>query len=48
MAKMGYDFKTGKGLGKHGEGRLEPVEVIVLPEGIFFQLNIIKLRNTMS
>lgn len=33
MAKMGY--VSGKGLGKGGEGRIEPVEIIVLPEGNF-------------
>lgn len=31
MAKMGY--VTGTGLGKHGDGRLEPVEAVVLPVG---------------
>lgn len=31
MAKMGYIF--GQGLGKNGEGRLEPVEAIILPKG---------------
>lgn len=31
MSKMGYEF--GKGLGKNSEGRLEPVEITVLPEG---------------
>jgi hypothetical protein len=32
MAKMGY--VAGVGLGKGGEGRVEPVEVLILPEGI--------------
>ena len=31
MAQMGY--VAGTGLGKHGEGRLEPVEVMVFPTG---------------
>ncbi|KAK2706969.1 hypothetical protein QYM36_014859, partial [Artemia franciscana] len=31
MAKLGYVM--GSGLGKHGEGRTEPVEAIVLPRG---------------
>ena len=31
MAKMGY--VTGSGLGKFSEGRVEPVEATVLPEG---------------
>lgn len=31
MAKMGYVL--GQGLGKNGEGRLEPVEAIILPKG---------------
>ncbi len=31
MAKMGY--VSGSGLGKLSEGRVEPVEAIVLPEG---------------
>eukprot|EP00062_Callorhinchus_milii_P002780 gi/632939366/ref/XP_007909781.1/ PREDICTED: zinc finger CCCH-type with G patch domain-containing protein [Callorhinchus milii] len=31
MAKMGYEF--GKGLGKNAEGRVEPVEAVVLPPG---------------
>ena len=31
LAKMGY--VAGKGLGKLGEGRVEPVEAILLPEG---------------
>ena len=31
MAKMGY--VSGNGLGKLSEGRVEPVEATVLPEG---------------
>ncbi|KAG8200388.1 hypothetical protein JTE90_028566 [Oedothorax gibbosus] len=31
MAKMGYVW--GQGLGKHSDGRLDPVEAIVLPKG---------------
>jgi len=31
MAKMGYEF--GKGLGKEGDGRVNPIEIIVLPAG---------------
>eukprot|EP00795_Rhopilema_esculentum_P010687 gene10687-19455_t len=31
MAKMGYQF--GKGLGKDGEGRVEPIEIVILPAG---------------
>ena len=34
LAKMGY--VAGKGLGKLGEGRVEPVEAILLPEGKLF------------
>ncbi|RNA41473.1 zinc finger CCCH-type with G patch domain-containing [Brachionus plicatilis] len=32
MLKMGYEL--GKGLGREGEGRVEPVEVTVLPGGV--------------
>ncbi|XP_071490182.1 zinc finger CCCH-type with G patch domain-containing protein-like [Diadema antillarum] len=31
MAKMGYEI--GKGLGKNGEGRTEPVEAVIVPAG---------------
>ncbi|XP_050774277.1 zinc finger CCCH-type with G patch domain-containing protein [Gopherus flavomarginatus] len=31
LAQMGYEF--GKGLGKNAEGRVEPVQAIVLPKG---------------
>lgn len=31
LAKMGYEF--GKGLGKHAEGRVEPIHAVVLPRG---------------
>jgi len=31
MAKMGYVF--GSGLGKNGEGRVEPVDAVILPPG---------------
>ncbi|XP_067856652.1 zinc finger CCCH-type with G patch domain-containing protein isoform X1 [Heptranchias perlo] len=31
MVKMGYEF--GKGLGKNAEGRVEPVQAVVLPPG---------------
>eukprot|EP00794_Sanderia_malayensis_P015912 gene15912-17512_t len=31
MAKMGYEF--GKGLGREGEGRVEPIEIVILPAG---------------
>jgi len=34
MLKMGY--KSGTGLGKLGEGRIEPVEAVLLPEGSYF------------
>ncbi|XP_065917510.1 zinc finger CCCH-type with G patch domain-containing protein-like [Dysidea avara] len=32
LQKMGYVY--GKGLGKKGEGRLEPVEIVILPNGL--------------
>lgn len=31
LAKMGYEF--GKGLGRHSDGRVEPVHAVVLPRG---------------
>lgn len=31
LARMGYEF--GKGLGKNSEGRIEPVQAVVLPKG---------------
>ncbi|XP_069506981.1 zinc finger CCCH-type with G patch domain-containing protein [Ambystoma mexicanum] len=31
LAQMGYEF--GKGLGKNAEGRVEPVQTVVLPKG---------------
>ncbi|MGH0171044.1 UNVERIFIED_CONTAM: hypothetical protein FKN15_005363 [Acipenser sinensis] len=31
MAKMGYEF--GKGLGRNAEGRVEPVQAVILPKG---------------
>lgn len=31
LAKMGYEF--GKGLGRHLEGRVEPIHAVVLPRG---------------
>ncbi|XP_019365594.1 PREDICTED: zinc finger CCCH-type with G patch domain-containing protein [Gavialis gangeticus] len=31
LARMGYEF--GKGLGKNSEGRVEPVQAVVLPKG---------------
>ncbi|XP_033102120.1 zinc finger CCCH-type with G patch domain-containing protein-like [Anneissia japonica] len=31
MLKMGYEY--GKGLGKNGEGRVEPVEAVIVPQG---------------
>ncbi|XP_068119599.1 zinc finger CCCH-type with G patch domain-containing protein [Hyperolius riggenbachi] len=31
MAQMGYEF--GKGLGRNSEGRIEPIQAVVLPKG---------------
>ncbi|XP_035301988.1 zinc finger CCCH-type with G patch domain-containing protein isoform X3 [Cricetulus griseus] len=31
LVKMGYEF--GKGLGRHAEGRVEPIHAVVLPRG---------------
>uniref|UniRef100_A0A8C5WK08 Zinc finger CCCH-type with G patch domain-containing protein n=1 Tax=Leptobrachium leishanense TaxID=445787 RepID=A0A8C5WK08_9ANUR len=31
LARMGYEF--GKGLGKNSEGRVEPIQAVVLPKG---------------
>ena len=43
MAKMGY--VTGTGLGKRSEGRLDPVEVIVLPEGSISLDRVMELKE---
>lgn len=42
MAMMGYEI--GKGLGKHGEGRVEPVEAVMVPPGKSLDA-IMKLRE---
>ncbi|KAM4604494.1 zinc finger CCCH-type with G patch domain-containing protein-like, partial [Discoglossus pictus] len=31
LARMGYEF--GKGLGRNGEGRVEPIQAVLLPKG---------------
>lgn len=43
MAKMGY--VSGSGLGKLSEGRVEPVEAIVLPEGRISLDKVMELKN---
>ena len=43
MAKMGYIIGTG--LGKHSEGRVEPVEAEVLPEGSVSLDAVMELRE---
>ncbi|XP_013783609.1 zinc finger CCCH-type with G patch domain-containing protein-like [Limulus polyphemus] len=45
MAKMGYVW--GQGLGKAGEGRIEPVEAVVLPQGKSLD-KCMELRETIS
>lgn len=46
MASMGY--VPGLGLGKHGEGRLEPVEAVVFPPGKSLgKLNFLYLNITI-
>lgn len=47
MTKMGYE--PGKGLGKDGEGRVQPVPIQLLPQGqyvIFVVRDNSEARNT--
>ena len=57
MAQMGY--VVGTGLGRNGEGRLEPVEALVFPPGkslgkydlwpaLYWRLRVIDMRNLKS